>query len=232
MFENLIESKPKKVRTFKQSAMSLVLHLSIGYLAIRATAGAAEELTKVLQDTTQFQLAPVPPPPPPPEAPPPEAVVTTNPPPLGFQTVMPPTEIPKDIPPVNLNERFNAADFSGKGVEGGVATGVVGGSGPVTGETFLQTEVDDPVQPVNIPKPRFPPVLQQAGVSGFVEATYVVDTLGHAEPSSWKVQRSSNQQFEAPAREAIMKGVFKPARIKGGAVRQLVQQRISFNIGQ
>jgi protein TonB len=231
MFENLIESKPKKTRTFKQSAMSLILHLTVGYAAIRATAGAAEELHKVMMDTTNFQLAPVPPPPPP-EAPPPDAIVSATPPPLGFQTVMPPTEIPKDIPPVNLNERFNAADFSGKGVEGGVATGVVGGTGPVTGETFLQTEVDDPVSPINIPKPRFPPVLQQAGVSGFVDVTYVVDTTGHAEPSSWKVQKSSNPQFEAPAREAIMKGVFKPARIKGAAVRQLVQQKITFNIGQ
>lgn len=231
MFENLIESKPKKVKTFKQSAMSLVLHLTVGYAAVRATAGAAEELTKITQDTTQFQLAPVPPPPPP-DQPPPEAIVSANPPPLGFQTVMPPTEIPKDIPPVNLNERFNAADFSGKGVEGGIATGVAGGTGPVTGETFLQTEVDDPVQQVNIPRPRYPPVLQQAGVTGFVDATYVVDTLGHAEPSSWKVQKSTNAQFEAPAREAIMKGVFKPARIKGAAVRQLVQQRITFNIGQ
>jgi protein TonB len=145
---------------------------------------------------------------------------------------MPPTEIPKDIPPVNLNERFNAADFSGKGVEGGIAAGVTGGTGPVTGETFLQEQVDDPVQPINIPKPRYPPVLQQAGVSGFVDVTYVVDTLGHAEPNSWRVLKSTNAQFEAPAREAIMKGVFKPARIKGAAVRQLVQQSIRFNIGQ
>jgi hypothetical protein len=29
-----------------------------------------------------------------------------------------------------------------------------------------------------------------------------------------------------------MKALYKPARIKGAAVRQLVQQRISFNIGQ
>ncbi len=232
MFEYLIESKPKKVRTFKQQAMSVVLHLVIGYAAITATKGAAEELTKVLQDTTNFMLAPPPPPPPPPDTPPPEAIVTANPPPLGFQTVMPPTEIPKDIPPVNLNERFNAADFTGKGVEGGIATGVAGGTGPVTGETFLQTEVDDPVQQITFPKPRYPPVLQQAGVQGFVDATYVVDTLGHAEPSSWKVQRSSNQQFDAPAREAILKALYKPARIRGAAVRQLVQQKIVFNIGQ
>jgi len=233
MFENLIESKPKRARTRLQSVMSAVLHVGIGYLLIIATANAAEQINAINQDTTlTFLKAPEPPPPPPPETPPPEAIVTANPPPLGFQTVMPPTEIPKDIPPVNLTERFNAADFSGKGVEGGIATGIVGGTGPVTGETFLQTEVDDPVSPINIPKPRYPPVLQQAGVSGFVDAQYVVDTLGHAEPNSWKVLRSSNAQFEAPAREAIMKGVFKPARIKGAAVRQLVQQKITFNIGQ
>lgn len=233
MFENLIESKPKRNKTGKQIALSAVLHVVLGYGAIIATANAAEQIKAINADTTMvFLKPPEPPPPPPPETPPPEAIVTANPPPLGFQTVMPPTEIPKDIPPVNLNERFNAADFSGKGVEGGLATGVVGGSGPVTGETFLQEQVDDPVQPLNIPKPRYPPVLQQAGVSGFVDAQYVVDTLGHAEANSWKVLRSSNAQFEAPAREAILKGVFKPARIKGAAVRQLVQQSIKFNIGQ
>lgn len=235
MFENLIESKPKKVKTLKQQVMSLVLHLVVGYGAIQATKGAAEELTKVLQDTTMMFLKAPEPAPPPPEAPPPDAIVSANPPPLGFQTVMPPTEIPKDIPPVNLNERFNAADFSGKGVEGGIATGVVGGTGAVptvTGETFLETQVDDPVAPINIPKPRYPPVLQQAGVSGRVEVEYVVDTTGHAEPASWKVLRSSNSAFEAPAREAIMKAVFKPARVRGQAVRQLVRQAIAFNIGQ
>ena len=232
MFENLIESKPKKVRTWKQQTMSVILHLVIGYAAIKATAGAAEELTKIIQDTTNFVLKAPEPPPPPPDQPPPEAIVTANPPPLGFQTVMPPTEIPKDIPPVNLAERFNAADFSGKGVEGGVATGVVGGSGPVTGETFLQDQVDDPVQVIKGVSPRYPPVLQQAGVSGYVEATWVVDTLGHAESNSWKVIKATNSQFEAPAREAIMKSLYKPARIKGAAVRQLVQQKISFNIGQ
>lgn len=233
MFENLIESKPKRTKTGKQVVASAVLHVTLGYLAIIATANAAEQIKAINADTTMvFLKAPEPPPPPPPETPPPEAIVTANPPPLGFQTVMPPTEIPKDIPPVNLNERFNAADFSGKGVEGGLATGVAGGTGPVTGETFLQEQVDDPVQPVNIPKPRYPPVLQQAGVSGSVDVRYVVDTLGHAEPASWHVLKSTNAQFEAPAREAIMKGVFKPARIKGAAVRQLVQQKITFNIGQ
>ena len=232
MFENLIESKKPKTKTFGQQAVSILLHIVIGYAAVKATAGAAETMKAIIQDTTMvFLKAPEPPPPPPPEIPP-EAIVTANPPPMGFQTIMPPTEIPKEIPPVNLSERFNAADFSGKGVEGGIAAGIVGGTGPVTGETFLEAQVDDPVSPINIPRPRYPPVLQSAGIAGTVDVQYVVDTTGHAEPASWRVMKSTNKQFEGPAREAIMKGVFKPARIKGQAVRQLVQQRIAFNIGQ
>ena len=234
MFENLIESQPRRFKSLGQSVVSLVLHVVFAYAAVKATSGAAETLKEILQDTTMvFLKPPEPPPPPPPTTPPPDAIVTANPPPMGFQTVMPPTEIPKDIPPVNLTERFDAKDFSGKGVEGGIATGIVGGTGPVsTTETFVEAEVDDPVRPIEIPKPRYPPVLQQAGIAGSVDVQYVVDTLGRAEPPSWRVIRSTNKAFEDPARDAIMQGKFKPARIRGQAVRQLVQQRISFTIGQ
>ncbi len=232
MFENLIESKPKKFKSVKQTALSVVVHVLALFALIKATSGAAETIKKILADTSMVFLKPPPPPPPPPETPPPDAVVTANPPPQGFQTVIPPTEIPKDIPPVNLNERFDARDFSGKGVEGGVATGVVGGSGPVTGETFLETQVDDPVAPISQVKPRYPPVLQSAGISGKVGVEFIVDTTGHAEARSWKILSSTNKAFEEPAREAIMKSVYKPARIKGQAVRQLVQQGMRFDIGQ
>ena len=79
---------------------------------------------------------------------------------------MAPTDIPKDIPPIDLNEKpFDPKDFTGKGVEGGVGTGVVGGTGPVSGEVFLEAQLDDPVQPISIPTPRYPPVLQSAGIA-------------------------------------------------------------------
>jgi TonB family protein len=233
MFDNLIESKKKRFTSVRQSVISAAVHGLLIFAAAKATAGAAETLREILQDTTMVFLKP-PDPPPPPEnvPPPPEAIITANPPPMGFQTVVPPDQIPKEIPPIDLNERFDARDFSGRGVEGGIATGIVGGSGPVQTEAFVAAEVDDPVAPINIPKPRYPPVMQQAGIAGRVEVQYVVDTTGHAEPASWKVLRSTNKAFEEPSREAIMKGVFKPARIRGSAVRQLVQQAIAFNIGQ
>jgi protein TonB len=180
-----------------------------------------------------FLKPPEPPKPPPP--PPPEQVVVTNPPPKGFQTVVAPTDIPKDIPPIDLKQKaFDPKDFTGKGIEGGVSTGVIGGTGPVDvkAEVFTEAQLDDPVQPISIPQPRYPPVLQSAGIAGRVEMQYIVDTTGHAESSSFKILKSTHQAFEEPAREAIMKAVFKPARFRGRPVRQLVQQAISFRIGQ
>ena len=229
MFDNLIESKKKGFKSTKQTIGSAIFHAVLVFGAISASSGAAEQLKEILMDTTAVFLKPPEPPPPPETPPPPDVIISANPPPQGFQTIIPPTDIPKDIPPIDLNQKFDARDFTGRGVEGGIATGVVGGTGPVN-ETFLEAEVDDPVRLVSRPQPRYPPTLQAAGIEGRVEAQYVVDTTGHAEPSTWKVMRSTNKMFEEPAREAIMKAVFRPARIKGRAVRQLVQQAIAFTI--
>ena len=235
MFENLIESKQKGQKTLGQTVLSVLVHAAVIFAAVKATQGVAETINDKPVDTTMVFLKPPEPPPPPPEQPPPDVVVAANPPPKGFQTVVAPTDIPKDIPPVDLSEKpFDPKDFTGKGVEGGIATGIVGGTGPVnvSGEVFLEAQLDDPVQPISIPTPRYPPVLQSAGIAGSVDLQYVVDTTGHAEPNSFKVMKSTHPAFAEPAKEAILKGVFKPAKFKGQPVRQLVQQRISFKVGQ
>ena len=233
MFENLIESKQKNQRTLGQTILSLALHGLIIVGAVKATQGVAETIKNRPVDTTMVFLKPPEPPKPPPEQTPPDVIVAANPPPKGFQTVVAPTDIPKDIPPIDLNEKpFDPRDFTGKGVEGGVGTGAVGGTGPVSGDVFLEAQVDDPVVPISIPTPRYPPVLQSAGITGSVDLQYVVDTTGHTEPNSFKVMKSTHPAFVEPAKEALRKGVFKPAKFKGVPVRQLVQQRISFKNGQ
>jgi periplasmic protein TonB len=233
VFENLIESQPKAKKSFGQTVLSFLVHAAVIFAAVKVTTGAAEGIKKIVADTTMVFLKPPPPPPPPPDQPPPDVIVSQNPPPKGFQTVVAPTDIPKDIPPIDLNEKpFDPKDFTGKGVEGGIASGIVGGTGPVTGEVFLEAQLDDPVQPISIPTPRYPPVLQSAGIAGRVELQYVVDTTGHAEPASFKVLKTTHPAFVEPAKEAIAKGVFKPAKFKGTPVRQLVQQAISFKVGQ
>jgi protein TonB len=233
VFENLLESKARPQRTIGQTIMSLALHGLLIFAAVKATQGVAESVKNRPVDTTMVFLKPPPPAPPPP--PPPEVVVTQNPPPKGFQTVVAPTDIPKDIPPIDLKQKaFDPKDFTGKGVEGGVSTGVVGGAGPVDvkAQVFTEAELDDPVQPISQPTPRYPPVMQSAGIAGRVELQYIVDTTGHLEGPSLKVLKSSHPSFEEPAKEVIQKSVFKPARFRGRAVRQLVQQAIAFKPGQ
>lgn len=229
MFEVLVESKPKKERTFGQFMVSMIVHALVITGAVVATKGAAEVVRERIMDTTMVLLAPPKPEAPPPEAPPPDAIVSANPPPRGFQTVVAIQDIPKEIPPINLNERFDPKDFTGTGVQGGVAVGVVGGTGPVTGETYLEAQVDDPPDLISAGPRRYPPVLERAGIGGRVVAQFVVDTTGHPEMAGFRVLSTTNPAFNEPAKEMIMKSVFRPGRVRGQAVRVQVQQAVSFN---
>lgn len=232
MFENLIESKPKAQRSVGQMATSAVVHALIIFGAIKATQGVAETVKEKAKEV-EMQLIKPPEPPPPPPPPPEDVIISQNPPPKGFQTIVAPDQIPTEIPPVDLNQKpIDVKNFTGKGVEGGIATGVIGGTGPVSDvAVYTAAELDDPVQAVSQPSPRYPPMLQSAGIQGTVDVQFVVDTTGRVEGGSFKILKSSHKAFEEPAREAILKSVFKPARYKGGPVRQLVQQRMSFKIG-
>jgi len=115
VFENLIESKQKSQRTLGQTILSLLVHGLIVVGAVKATQGVAESIKNRPVDTTMVFLKPPEPPKPPPEQTPPDVIVAANPPPKGFQTVVAPTDIPKDIPPIDLNEKpFDPKDFTGK----------------------------------------------------------------------------------------------------------------------
>src|SRR5207245_4882655 len=57
----------------------------------------------------------------------------------GFQTVVAPDVIPTNIPPVNLQEKFDPKDYSGTGVEGGIGTGMV----PTGNEVFMEAIVEE-----------------------------------------------------------------------------------------
>lgn len=237
MFENLIESNRKTKLSFGQQVMSFAIHAGIIFGAIQVTRGVAEGVKEAVVDTTMVFLKPPEPPPPPPETPPENVVVSANPPPQGFQVVTPPDNIPTEIPPVNLNERFDPKDFTGKGVEGGIAAGVVGGTGPVIeGEVFLAAEVDD--APVAAPGSNcvgpFPSVMQSAGISGKVVLQFVVLTDGKVDPGSVKVISSTHKAFEAAARTGITAPTctFTPGKSRGSPVKVLVQQGISFKANQ
>src|SRR5258708_4766771 len=142
MFDHLIESpRQRDLRSLlKNSTASVVIHAVLLFLPVISPLHAGEASNEhvsavavTVQTQKQEQKK---------DEPPPEQVATVNPPPKGFQTLSIPTNIPVDIPPPQQNQHFDAADFSGVGVEGGVATGVVGGTGPVlTDQPYMEAGV-------------------------------------------------------------------------------------------
>lgn len=234
MFNQLIESRAKKQRLAGGTLASVVLHtvLIAGALYATARAGIKDDRTKA--EKIQFVEMKKEPPPKPKEAPPPpKEVVVKPPPPKGFQVLRAPLRIDIKIPEIDLSKAVtNESDFSGKGVQGGVGSGVVGGTGPVTtDQTFFEFQVEKPASMLDdSPKPRYPGVLESSGIAGEVQAQFVVGENGRADINSFKVLKSSNDLFTQAVRNVLPRMHFSPALIGGKPVKQLVQQSFQFAV--
>jgi TonB family protein len=230
VFDMLIESKKTSQYggAFGGGAFSIVLHAVLITAAVYATMHAKEVVRKVqhvYDITLQTQEKKEPPPPQ-------QELRTVAAPPKGFQTLAIPTNIPINIPPPSANTSFNAADFSGVGVEGGIARGV--GTGPVirTDQPYLESVVEERPEMINHPVLHYPEILRQAGIEGHVMVGAIIDTLGHAERGSITVLSSTNALFDQPSKEAVASSVFRPGRIAGRAVRVRVQIPINFTLNK
>jgi periplasmic protein TonB len=235
MFNNLIESKPKKQRTTGGLIFSGIIHAILGTGAVYGTLQAKEQLEKPKAEKVEFvEMKKKEEPPPPKEVPPPpKDVVMAPPPPKGFQVLTAPVKVPDVLPDIDLSKKVtDEADFSGKGVAGGVAKGVVGGTAPVnTDQPFFEFQVEKQVQQIpgsgNL---RYPDMLRSANVEGEVLAQFVVDTSGRYESGSFKVLKSSHDLFTAAVKNALPTMRFYPAEVGGRKVKQLVQQPFTFSL--
>jgi len=234
MFNNLIESKPKKQRTTGGLIISGVLHAVLITAAVFGTLQAKEQLDKPKAEKVEFvemQKKDEPPPPKEQPPPPPADVVAAPPPPKGFQVLTAPIKVPDVLPDIDLSKKVtDEADFSGKGVAGGRATGVVGGTAPVnTDQPYFEFQVEKQVTTApGSPQPRYPDMLKSANVEGEVLAQFVVDTTGRAEMSTFKVLKSSHELFTQSVRNVLPQMRFYPAEIGGRKVKQMVQQPFTF----
>lgn len=232
MFTTLLESKPKRNRNPGGVIASVILHVVVIGLAVAVTlnAGLRNEKEHREEDVKFVQTKAPPPKPEPPKPPPPQTTVAP-PPPKGFQVLTAPINIPTKIPDVDLSKAVtNEADFSGKGVEGGVAKGVVGGKGPVNpDQTYFEFQVEKPaLAKEDNPKPTYPSMLESAGVEGEVLVQFVIDTTGRADMSTFKVLKSSNDLFTNSVKSVLPRMRFYPAETGGRKVKELVQFPFSF----
>jgi TonB family protein len=95
-------------------------------------------------------------------------------------------------------------------------------------QVFIEAVVDEPPLSISFPQAEYPRMLLEARIEGSVVLEAVIDTLGHPEPGSIRVLSSTNRGFEAPARAAFGRALFRPGRVRGQKVRVLVRQPLRF----
>jgi len=232
MFENLIETKPKKPKTAKTMALSIFLHIVAIGAAVFGTLQAKEAIEKPKAEKVEFvEMKKDEPPPPEKQPEPPPDIVAAPPPPKGFQVLTAPIKIPDVLPEIDLSKKVtDEADFTGKGVAGGIAKGVVGAAVP--DQTYFEFQVEKQVAPVaGSTGPRYPDMLRSANVEGEVLAQFVVDTTGRVEGSPPpKILKSSHDLFTNAVRQYLSSARYYPAEIGGRKVKQLVQQPFNFTL--
>jgi len=144
----------------------------------------------------------------------------------GFQTVIVPAQIPTNIPPVDLQQRFDPKDYSGSGIEGGRANGIVASGS----EVYAEALVEERPALLSAPPPEYPPLLKQAGIQGRVILRAVIDTTGRVEPASVKIMKSPNPAFDQPTKDWVLKALFRPARLHGRGVRVFINLPVDYSL--
>ncbi len=255
----LLESNPdKKGRSAGGTIFSILLHSLVIFLAVFATARAGiRKAEKPKEEKVSFVEVKKEEPPEPkkveqkPEPPKPKKAAPTPPkvnvpkvvapaPAQGFRVVPPVLNIPTKLPTIDLSKAVtNESDFSGKGVAGGSAGGVKGGTGK-EGDTgkeagekqgpYFEFQVEQPVEKIGGDAPEYPSSLRDSGVEGEVLAQFVVGENGRFEGGSLKILNSSNPAFTAAVKDALPRMRFSAAQIGGKKVAQLVQMPFQFNI--
>lgn len=215
--------------------MSLVIHTVLIGGAVYGTLQAGQKFEKPKAQSVEFVKIEKKEPPPPPKktAPPPPNVTAAPPPPKGFQILSAPIKIPDVLPKIDLSKSVtNAADFTGKGVAGGIANGVVGGvAKPNENNTYYAYQVEKQVESrAGNPPPQYPDVLRSSNLTGEVLAQFVVDTTGRADMSSFKAITSTHPLFTKAVEDVLKRYRFTPAEIGGKKVAQLVQQNFQFTL--
>ena len=262
----LLESKKsdKKGRSAGGTILSVILHSLIIFLAVFATARAGTKRAEKRETKVEFVAVkkdeppppkkelPKPEPPKPKKAPtPPKVVDVPMPkvvapaPPQGFKVVAPPVNIPTALPAIDMSKAItNENDFSGKGVAGGSANGVKGGTGK-EGDTgkeagavkehegpYMEFQVEKVVVKIGGEAPEYPSSLRESGVEGKVLAQFVVGENGRYEGGSLKILDSSNPAFTAAVKDALPRMRFSAAQIGGKKVAQLVQMPFQFHLNK
>lgn len=103
--------------------------------------------------------------------------------------------------------------------------------GSPNGTALDADAVDVPVRMrANSPLPRYPDVLRQSRVPGFVRVRFVVGPDGRAEMNTVEIVEESHAAFGQAVRNVLPRLRFTPARVGPRAVRQVVEIPFGFEL--
>jgi TonB family protein len=227
MFDELMESQPRRARSIPQTLASIVAHTVVIAVSIQLTRAVAHDAVKPIPEQEMLLTrASAPPVAPAPASPSHSAVAA--PPALALPAA--PITVPTAIPPVATGPAVDLRRLGFDRAPGGIPEARHDDLGGDSLAVITRAMADVPAQYLDGPTPVYPPALRQVGVTGTVTLQYVVAADGKVEPASVEVVDSSNSGFNAAAIRAILDAHFRPARLRGRAVRQLVQQVIRFTL--
>ena len=229
MFSSLVESESKQVRRPGGTILSFLAHygliLGVIYTSAQAkTVGDTPRVEEITYVATKEPVVKHDPPPPDIVAPRP---VKTSP------LLIAPVDVPSVLPEIDLSHAPTDANSFIRprpAVTAGPGAGVVEDSVDATA-TYVISEVERPAtHKPNSAAPAYPDILRPAGVEGYALVSFVVDTSGRVDLTTFKVIRSTHELFTSAVKNALPRMRFFPAEVGERKVRQLVQQPYSFAI--
>lgn len=96
------------------------------------------------------------------------------------------------------------------------------------GVPFARTIVDEPASPIVPARPEYPAQRASLPLEGRVTAEFIIDTSGVVEQGSVRIVASTHEAFARAVLEALPQARFRPGRLSGQPVRQLVRQDFRF----
>lgn len=239
-FQSLVLTEPESLLKGRSATVgvSLAIHALILVGVILVPLFYEEVLPPPSEALRAFFVSPVeaapPPPPPPPPAPGPRAVTRA---PAAPRAVQPsgfvaPIEIPPEIKPeegIDLGVEGGVPGGVEGGVPGGVVGGVVGGlpDAPPPQRVVRVGGLITAPKLVRRVEPIFPPLAQQARLSGLVILEALVDVRGHVQEV--KVLRGA-PLFDEAAVEAVKQWRYQPLLLNGQPTAFILTVTLRFNL--
>lgn len=217
--------------TGAHSFLSISVHVAVVLAALFATTRPAAERTPAPDPRVHFvpeqRPATVVPAAPQPK---PAAPRRETPAPAPAQAVAAPTITPVSIPPAEVPLVDPSASAPAEPSQSGgpgtapVHAGPTGHSG-----AYVVGEVEVPAAPLSTSGPEYPERAIRQDLSGFVTARFIVDARGRVESDVTIIEFTSHE-FTSAVRSYLRRARYRPARVGGRTVRQLVEQRFVFEL--